>query len=279
MRSVGARWHCRGVDNASSAVAVIGGSGLYDLFDGPSETLEVATPFGDRVVLASGMLGARRVLFLPRHGADHSVPPRLIPARSMIWALASLGVRALISTAAVGSLNPTLPIGTIAVPDQLVDRTWGRADSYFDGSTVRHLPFSDPFGSRLRALALDSCPELVDGATVLVIQGPRFSTRAESIIHRAAGIDLVNMTLYPEAALAAELGIDMVALCVVTDVDSGETAADAVTAETVFARLAEARPRLISAIARIAASIPEDHVPRELIDREAVDAVLAQAPA
>lgn len=264
------------MDNTSSpAVAVIGGSGLYELFDGPSEHVEVATPFGDTVVLTSGELGGREILFLPRHGADHSVPPHLIPARSTIWALASLGVRALISTAAVGSLNPALPVGTIAVPDQLVDRTWGRRDSYFDGSTVRHLPFSDPFGSRLRELALQSCPELVDGATVLVIQGPRFSTRAESTINRTAGIDLVNMTLYPEAALAAELGIDMVALCLVTDVDSGETAEEAVTAETVFARLAEARPRLISAIARIAASVPRDYVARELIDRDAVAGVMA----
>lgn len=276
VRSTTTRWHSRQVDyDSSSALAVIGGSGLYELFDGESERVEVTTPFGDTVVLASGSLGGRPVYFLPRHGADHSVPPHLIRARSTIWALASLGVRALISTAAVGSLNPDLPIGAIAVPDQLVDRTWGRADSYFDGSTVRHLPFADPFGSRLRELALGSCPELVDGATVLVIQGPRFSTRAESVINRTAGIDLVNMTLYPEAALAAELGIDMVALCVVTDVDSGGSAAEAVTAETVFARLAEARPRLISAITRIAASVPPDYVPRELIDREAVAEVLA----
>ena len=184
----------------------------------------------------------------------------------------------LISTAAVGSLNPDLPIGTIAVADQLVDRTHGRADSYFDGSMVRHLPFADPFGSHARQLALSACPELVDGATVLVIQGPRFSTRAESRMNRAAGIDVVNMTLYPEAALAAELGIDMVALCVVTDVDSGERAEEAVTAEIVFARLAAARPRLIAAIERIAAAVPDDYAPRELIDREAVAQVLGRQP-
>ena len=104
---------------------------------------------------------------------------------------------------------------------------------------------------------------------MLVIQGPRFSTRAESRINRAAGIDLVNMTLYPEIALAAELGIDAVALCVVTDVDSGESAEDAVTAETVFAVLADARPRLVSAIERIVAAMPADYVGRELIDRDA----------
>ena len=259
---------------SETAVAVIGGSGLYQLFDDAPETLEVDTPYGTSVALSIGSLGGRDVVFLPRHGSDHSVPPHLIPARATIWALASIGVRVLISTAAVGSLNPDLPIGSIALADQLVDRTHGRADTYFDGSTVRHLPFADPFGSRVRELALRACPELIDGATVLVIQGPRFSTRAESQMNRAAGVDLVNMTLYPEAALAAELGIDMVALCVVTDVDSGETSEDAVTAATVFARLAEARPRLISAIERIVASVPLDYVSRELIDRAAVDGVL-----
>ena len=257
------------------SIAVIGGSGLYRLFDDEvPERFEVDTPYGASVLLTKGSIAGREVVFLPRHGADHSVPPHLIPARATIWALASIGVRVLISTAAVGSLNPALPIGTIALADQLVDRTHGRADTYFDGSTVRHLPFADPFGSRARQLALTACPELVDGATVLVIQGPRFSTRAESRTNRAAGIDLVNMTLYPEAALAAELGIDMVALCLVTDVDSGDFAEEAVTAEIVFARLAEARPRLISAIERIVASVPVDYAPRELIDGAALAEVL-----
>jgi 5'-methylthioadenosine phosphorylase len=263
---------------ATPRVAVIGGSGLYHLFDdGLPTVVDVSTPYG-AVRLTRGLLGGRDTVFLPRHGSDHSVPPHAIPSRATIWALASLGVRVLISTAAVGSLNPDLPIGTIAVADQLVDRTHGRADSYFDGATVRHLPFADPFGSRARELALSACPELVDGATVLVIQGPRFSTRAESRMNRAAGIDVVNMTLYPEAALAAELAIDMVALCVVTDADSAESADEAVTAEVVFARLAEARPRLIDAIERIAASVPDDYVPRQLIDREAVAEVLRREP-
>lgn len=255
-------------------IAVIGGSGLYQLFeDGESTTLGVDTPFG-HVTLTRGTIGGRQAVFLPRHGADHTVPPHLIPSRAMVWAVASIGVRVLISTAAVGSLNPDLPIGVIAVADQLVDRTHGRADTYFDATTVRHLPFADPFAAAARQVAVRACPELVDGATVLVIQGPRFSTRAESRINRAAGIDLVNMTLYPEAALAAELSIDMIPLCVVTDVDSGDKAEDAVTAEIVFARLAEARPRLISAIERIAASVPVGYAPRELVDRAAVAEVL-----
>ena len=131
----------------ASPIAVIGGSGLYQLFDDEVQsTVDVTTPYGT-VRLTRGLLGGREAVFLPRHGSDHSVPPHLIPSRATIWALASLGVRVIISTAAVGSLNPDLPIGAIALADQLVDRTHGRADSYFDGSMVRHLPFADPFGS------------------------------------------------------------------------------------------------------------------------------------
>lgn len=262
---------------ASTTIAVIGGSGLYELFD-DSTVQSIETPFGVRVEVAAGLISGRPALFLPRHGRDHSVAPHRIDARATIWALASLGVRALVSTAAVGSLNPALPVGTICLADQLVDRTHGRTDTFFDGRLVRHLPFADPFGNELRSHALNACSELTDGGTVLVIQGPRFSTRAESRINRAAGIDLVNMTLYPEIALAAELGIDAVALCLVTDLDSGESAEDAVTADAVFAVLADARPRLVSAIARIVAAIPTDYVGRDLIDRDAIDRIL-QLPA
>ena len=267
------------IDESSEAptpitIGVIGGSGMYELLDDGIDR-PVETPFGVTVQVTTGRIGGRDVAFLPRHGRDHSVPPHRIEARATVWALASLSVRALISTAAVGSLNPDLPVGTICLADQLVDRTHGRSDTFFDGDVVRHLPFADPFGNDLRMLALDACPELTDGATVAVIQGPRFSTRAESRINRAAGIDLVNMTLYPEIALAAELGIDAIALCVVTDLDSGESADEAVTADAVFALLAQARPRLVSAIERIVAAIPADYAPRQLIDRDALDRVLA----
>lgn len=258
---------------APAMLAVIGGSGLYELFD-DSETVQIETPYGTAVDVSVGSIAGRQVAFLPRHGRDHSLPPHRIDARATIWALASMGVRALISTAAVGSLNPALPVGTICVAGQLVDRTHGRADTFFDGVVVRHLPFADPFGNDLRMLALAACPEITDGGTVLVIQGPRFSTRAESHINRAAGIDLVNMTLYPEIALAAELGIDAVALCLVTDLDTGESAADAVTADAVFAVLAEGRPRLLSAIERIVSAVPPDFVGRELLDHDAIVQVL-----
>ena len=257
-----------------ATIGVIGGSGLYELFTSDVvQELTVATPYGATVPIAVGEIAGRAVAFLPRHGKDHSVPPHRLNARATTWALASIGVRTVISTAAVGSLNPVLPVGTIALADQLVDHTHGREDTFFDGSVVRHLPFADPFGSPLRSLAAQACPDLADGATVLVIQGPRFSTRAESRINRELGIDLVNMTLYPEVALTAEIGMDAIALCVVTDVDSGETAEEAVTADAVFAVLADAKPRLLSAIERIVATIPHDFQPRALIDRYAVEGV------
>ncbi|MGZ0711916.1 MTAP family purine nucleoside phosphorylase (plasmid) [Coraliomargarita sp. W4R53] len=261
--------------SAQATVAVVGGSGLYELFE-HGEDLEVPTPYGASVTVTLGRIGEHDVAFLPRHGREHSVPPHRINARASMWALASLGVKAVISTAAVGSLNPEMPVGTICLASQLVDRTHGRADTFFDGDVVRHLPFADPFDNGLRAVALTACPELADGATVVVIQGPRFSTRAESQINRVSGIDLVNMTLYPEIALAAELGIDAAALCVVTDLDSGETPDDAVTAGAVFTVLREARPWLVAAIERIVEAIPAGYCSRELIDREAIDALLAQ---
>ncbi|WP_419818388.1 MTAP family purine nucleoside phosphorylase [Glaciibacter flavus] len=256
-------------------IGVIGGSGVYRLFpDGVGERRAIETPFGVTVTVTVGEVGGRRVAFLPRHGADHSVPPHRLDGRPVAWALATLGVRAIISTAAVGSLTPDIPVGSLVLADQLVDRTYGRPQTFFDADLVRHLPFSDPFCPELHAVALGAVDGLVPTASVVVIQGPRFSTRAESRINRAAGIDLVNMTLLPEVALAAELGMGTATLCVVTDVDSGEQAEDAVTAEAVFSRLAAAEPHILEAIGAIARAIPVDYAGRPLIDADAVASVL-----
>jgi 5'-methylthioadenosine phosphorylase len=259
-------------------VGVIGGSGLGELVEG-GETRDVATPFG-RATVTSGELGDRSIAFLPRHGAGHTIAPHLINARANLWALASLGVRAVVSTAAVGSLGTAFRSESFAIPDQLVDRTFGRADTFFDAGQVRHLPlrhlpFAEPFCPVLRSLAIEVLADAAPRATVAVIQGPRFSTMAESRILRESGIDLVNMTLCPEVALAAEIGIGTVTLCIVTDADSGTSAddPDAVTAELVFRRLAGARPRIVAAIERIVAAVPHDYAPRPLIDDEAITAL------
>ena len=189
-------------------LAVIGGTGLEKAFDHLDETIVVDTPFGPTSEpVAVGEVAGRRVAFLPRHGRAHSLPPGSIPARANAWALASLGVRGIVSSAAVGSLDPALPPATLVIPDQLLDRTRHRADTFFDGTVpgepVRHLPLADPFCPVLRRAAASAAPDAHAGATVAVIEGPRFSTRAESLSLRGDGAHLVNMTLFPEVALAA----------------------------------------------------------------------------
>lgn len=259
-----------------ASFAVIGGSGLYRLFEADSATVHtVATPYGS-VDLTLGVLAGRAAAFLPRHGAGHSVPPHRIPSRANIWALASLGVRAIISTAAVGAVDPDYPVGSLCLPDQYLDRTNGRADTFYDQDSVQHLPSADPFCPQLRGIATAVVgSDVIDTATVAVIQGPRFSTRAESRALHAAGAHLVNMTLYPEVPLAAELGIGTVTLAYVTDNDA-TPASEPVTADLVFARLAAAQPRIISAIEAVAAAIPDDYAARPLIPADAIAGVLAR---
>jgi 5'-methylthioadenosine phosphorylase len=268
---------------ASASIAVIGGSGLYSLFDpDASERHRIETPYGPADV-TTGELGGRTVAFLTRHGVDHSVPPHLINYRANIWALASLGVRAIVSSAAVGGVSPDYAPGTLVLTDQYIDRTSGRADTFYDGSAgVQHLASADPFDPALHRIAAEALGD--DGVrttgTVVVIQGPRFSTRAESLWFRAVGAHTVNMTLYPEVPLAAELNIGTVNLSYVTDSDAGvadeEKTGEVLSAELVFARLREAQPRIVAAIEAIIRALPEDYEPRTLIDPAAVAAVLAQ---
>jgi 5'-methylthioadenosine phosphorylase len=260
-------------------IAVIGGSGLYALFgERAAERMTVATPYGS-VELAVGDFAGRSVAFLPRHGRDHSVAPHLIGYRANVWALASVGVRAIVSTAAVGGLSEDYPPGTLLLPDQFIDRTWGRADTFYDRDSVQHLPAADPFCPELRELAASALGDtVIPSGTVAVIQGPRFSTRAESAWMRSAGAHVVNMTLSPEVPLAAELNIGTVTLAFVTDMDA-EPAEEQLTAELVFARFAEAQPRILSAVETIVRSIPSDYRARTLIAPAEVAAVLARVTA
>jgi 5'-methylthioadenosine phosphorylase len=258
-----------------ATVAVIGGSGLYSLFAAEKSTTEsVRTPYGT-VDLTFGELDGTPVAFLPRHGAGHSVAPHLIGYRANIWALASVGVRAIISTAAVGAVHADYPIDSIALPDQYLDRTNSRADTFFDEGSVQHLPSAEPFCPKLHALAVAAAPEAAQAATVAVIQGPRFSTRAESHALAAAGAHLVNMTLYPEVPLAAELGIGTVMIAYITDNDAAPSD-EPVTGELVFARLKAALPRIVDVISAIARSIPNDYAGRKFFPADEVNAVLAR---
>ncbi len=209
-----------------AAVGVFGGSGFYRLLD-EVEYVEMETPFGrpsDR--LAIGTVGGRRVAFLPRHGSRHTIPPAAINYRANLWAFKELGVERVIAPTAAGSLQPHVRPGDFVVCDQFVDRTWGRADTFHpEGPRVAHVSAADPYCPELRRLAVEVGREqgvtIHERGTVVVIQGPRFSTRAESRWFGAQGWEVVNMTQYPEVILARELEMCYANLALITDYDAG----------------------------------------------------------
>ena len=206
-------------------LGVFGGSGFYSFLE-DAEDVAVDTPFGPpSAAVRIGTLGDTRVAFLPRHGDHHHLPPHRVDFRANVWAMREVGVRRLIGPCAAGSLQPDVKPGDFVVCDQLVDRTSGRADTYYDGPAVHHVSFADPYCPDLRAALVaagrDEGVPVHDGGTVVVIQGPRFSTRAESRWFRDAGWHVVNMTQYPEAYLARELGICYATTALVTDYDAG----------------------------------------------------------
>ena len=201
-------------------LGVIGGSGFYSFFGSDARTINLDTPYGaPSAPITVGTVGEHEVAFLPRHGVNHEFSPHTVPYRANMWALRALGVRRIFGPCAVGSLTPELGPGAMVVPDQLVDRTSGRDDTYFDSGGI-HVGFADPYCPTLRAAAAE-LPGVVDGGTMVVIQGPRFSTRAESRWFASQGFTLVNMTGYPEAVLARELEMCYAAIALVTDLDAG----------------------------------------------------------
>jgi 5'-methylthioadenosine phosphorylase len=242
-------------------IGVIGGSGLYALLDDARE-VAVETPFGspsDPVVV--GQVGRRSVAFLPRHGADHRFPPHRIPYRANLWALRSLGVRQVLAPCAVGGLRPELGPGSLVVCDQLVDRTSGRPQTFWDDGAV-HVPFADPYCPQGRATALRLAREqgwpVTDGGTMVVVEGPRFSTRAESRWFSAQGWSVVNMTGHPEAVLARELALCYTAIALVTDLDAGVEGGSAVTQDEVFRVFADNTARLRRLLLDVAAQLPDE---------------------
>lgn len=281
-----------GAVDETVGIGVIGGSGLYELFEpGTADEVDVDTPFGPTSSpITIGTMAGKRVAFLTRHGRAHSVAPHRINHRANLWALRSLGVRAVVSSSAVGGLHPDYAPGTFVVTDQLIDRTWGRPDTFFEDA-VQHLSFADPFDPVLRRAAVAAIEQLDvpfrPTGTCVVIQGPRFSTRAESVWMRAAGGHTINMTMTPEVPLAAELEIGTVNLSFVTDADAGlaptedeRAGADApVTHGAVMERLARANEVIVRAIGSIVAAIPDDYTPRELVPAGASDAIMDTAPA
>ncbi|MDH6246289.1 S-methyl-5'-thioadenosine phosphorylase [Mycobacterium sp. OTB74] len=222
-------------------LGVIGGSGFYTFFGDDARSVTLDTPYGPpSAAITVGAIGGHEVAFLPRHGTGHEFSPHTVPYRANMWALRMLGVRRIFAPCAVGSLTAELGPGSVVVPDQLVDRTSGRADTYFDSSGI-HVGFADPYCPTLRAAAAAQ-PGVTDGGTMVVIQGPRFSTRAESKWFASQGFTLVNMTGYPEAVLARELEICYAPIALVTDLDAGIEAGGGVTAVDVFAEFERNMP-------------------------------------
>ncbi|MGD0115069.1 MAG: S-methyl-5'-thioadenosine phosphorylase [Dehalococcoidia bacterium] len=228
---------------SEAQVAVIGGSGFYEMAGlADRREVRVETPFGepsDAILL--GSLGKVGVAFLPRHGKGHRLLPSEVPARANIYALKTLGVERIISVNAVGSLREEIEPRHLVVPLQLIDRTVARADTFFGEGLVAHVSFADPFCPDLRHVLVEgrrrSGAPLHDGGTAVVIEGPSFSTRAESSLHRSWGADLVSMTMLPEAKLAREAGICYAALACVTDYDVWRESYADVTAQMILDNL------------------------------------------
>ncbi len=203
---------------------IIGGSGFYSLLE-DVERVEVDTEYGKPSGSVSvGSIAGKSVAFIPRHGSRHSYPPHLVPYRANIQALSGLGVKRIIATNAVGSLNPEFRIGQIVAFDQFVNLTHGRPDTFFE-KQVAHVSTADPYCAELRTVSTISASGLGldyrDGGSVVVVNGPRFSTKAESAFFSRQGFDMINMTQYPEVALAREKCMCYLALGMVTDYDAG----------------------------------------------------------
>ncbi len=240
-------------------VGVIGGSGVYSLLD-DARTVEVDTPYGPPAApITVGALAERTVAFLPRHGVDHRFAPHNVPARANLWALRSLGVRQVVSLSAVGSLRAEAGPGTLVRPDQIVDRTSGRPATFTpDGASEAEAV--EIIGA---AAARHGGGAFVDGGTLVVINGPRFSTRAESLDYQRAGYAIIGMTAMPEGVLARELALCYTTLALVTDLDAGVSAGEGVTHTEVLEQFAANLPRLRAWLTETVRHLPERQLPCE----------------
>jgi len=248
-------------------IGVFGGSGFYDFIE-DAEEVKVEPPYGSpSAVITIGSVGGKRVAFLPRHGRDHSLPPHKINYRANVWAFKSLGVKRVICPCAAGSLQLNVKPGEFVFCDQYVDRTSARPDTFFDGPITTHVSAADPYSTEMRLLAVQAAQELGiphhDGGTIVVIQGPRFSTRSESKWFRDQGWEVINMTQYPEAHLVKELEMDPLNISLITDYDTGVEGIEAVSHAEVIKVFTENNAKLRRLLFRLIELIPSGEAEAE----------------
>jgi 5'-methylthioadenosine phosphorylase len=244
-------------------IGIFGGSGFYSFLSDVTEKV-VETPYGaPSAPVSIGSIEGRTVAFLARHGLRHEVPPHRINYRANLWAFKDLGVTRVIGPCAAGSLQRDVAPGHFVVCDQLVDRTSGRTDTFYDGPVTTHVSFADPYCPELRRVAIDVAPELGitvhDKGTVVTVQGPRFSSRAESKWFQREGWEVVNMTQYPECYLARELEMCYVNVSLITDYDVGvEGETEAVSHEQVLRVFTENNEKLRKLLFALVPKIPRE---------------------
>lgn len=270
---------------ARAEIGILGGTGLYE-WPGLEDVadLDIETPYGppsSRVRVGSH--GGRRIAFLARHGPGHRLLPHEIPFRANVWALRSLGVQKAVSASAVGSLREALAPRTLIVPDQYIDRTRHRSDTFFGDGLVAHVSLAEPFSAEIRGALLAGARasglSAKDGGTYLCMEGPQFSTRAESRWYRQMGCDIIGMTGLTEARLCREAEIAYAALCMVTDYDAWREEEAAVTAADILAILADNAQHAAAAIREAIPRVPEGLLPDNRVLDHALVTPLAEVPA
>ena len=269
---------------AKSVLGIIGGSGIYDL-PGLTDLREerVATPWGDPSdALRRGRVGDTEVVFLPRHGRGHRHAPSDINYRANIDALKRAGVTDLVSFSACGSFREDLAPGTFVLVDNFVDRTTRRVSSFFGSGCVAHVPFAHPVGpalqDRVERAARDEGIPYRRGGTAVCMEGPQFSTLAESLGYRAAGYDVIHMTSMPEAKLAREAEISYAVVCMVTDFDCWHPTHDSVEVATLLRVMDENRGKAQRLFARLASDFPAEHPRCPVGSDRALDGAILTAP-
>lgn len=248
------------MDYPRAEIGVFGGSGFYSLLDDPVE-FKVDTPYGaPSSPVMYGEIGGRKVAFLPRHGKDHQLPPHMINYRANVYVMNLLGVSRIIGPNACGSLQPGVKPGDFVICDQFVDRTWGRKDTFYDGPTTTHVSSADPYCPTMRGVAVEQAKALGitvhAKGTVVVIQGPRFSTRSESRWFAAQGWEVINMTQYPECYLARELEICYCNISLITDHDAGTEGAEPVSNDDVVRVFGENNEKVKSLLHAMIPALP-----------------------